>query len=49
MDVMEYETRSGRYRIRLGKGDTKQHEAFLNEILTTAYDQSRTGTTGGGV
>lgn len=49
MDVMEYATRSGRYRIRLGKGDTKKHEAFLNEILKTAYDQSRTGTAGSGL
>ena len=40
LDVMEYDERWGRYRIRLAKGDVKKHEAFLREFLRKAYDEA---------
>lgn len=43
LDVMEYDTRWGRYRIRLGKGDIKSHEEFITELLKTAYEEATTG------
>ena len=36
LDVMDYEERWGRYRIRLAKGDTKRHAEFLTELLAEA-------------
>ncbi|MFO1315659.1 MAG: DUF5655 domain-containing protein [Burkholderiales bacterium] len=38
LDVMEYDARWGRYRIRLAKGDVKKHEVLLRELLKTAYE-----------
>lgn len=40
LDVMDYDTRWGRYRIRLSKGDIKKHESFLRDLLTKAYEHS---------
>lgn len=40
LDVMDYDTRWGRYRIRLSKGDIKKHESFLRDLLTKAYENS---------
>jgi len=37
LDVMDYDDRWGRYRIRLAKGDTKKHAEFLTELLTEAH------------
>ena len=37
LDVMEYDSRWGRYRIRLAKGDITKHEKFIEEILRRAY------------
>lgn len=37
IDVMDYDARWGRYRIRLGKGDVKKHEALLRELMKMAY------------
>lgn len=37
LDVMDYEDRWGRYRIRLSKGDIKKHSGFLSELLTEAH------------
>jgi hypothetical protein len=37
LDVMDYEDRWGRYRIRLSKGDTKKHAEFLTKLLAEAY------------
>jgi len=39
IDVMEYDTRWGRYRIRLGKGDVKKHELLLRDLLKEAYGE----------
>jgi hypothetical protein len=39
VDVMEY-SRSGRYRLRLTKGDTKKHDALLRDLLRRAYDEA---------
>ncbi len=40
LDVMEYDDRWGRYRVRLFKGDVKKHEAFLKEFLKLAFDEA---------
>ncbi len=37
LDVMDYDVRTGRYRIRLSKGDIKKHTEFLKELLVEAY------------
>jgi len=40
LDVMDYDERWGRYRIRLAKGDTKKHEGLLRDLLLRAYSES---------
>lgn len=40
LDVMDYDARWGRYRIRLAKGQIKQHEVFLKDLLNQAYKNS---------
>jgi hypothetical protein len=40
IDVMEYDARWGRYRIRLAKGDIHKHEALLKELLMRAYREA---------
>jgi predicted transport protein len=40
LDVMEYDRRSGRYRIRLTKPDIKKHQELLAELLGLAYEKS---------
>ncbi len=40
LDVMEYHQKSGRYRIRLSKGDVKKHSELLTQVLKSAYDNS---------
>lgn len=37
LDVMDYDSRWGRYRIRLSKGDITKHKEFLTSLLTKAY------------
>lgn len=37
LDVMDYDTRWGRYRIRLAKGDTAKHRDFLAALMTKAF------------
>jgi predicted transport protein len=37
LDVMDYDARWGRYRIRLAKGDTTKHKDFLAELMTKAF------------
>ncbi len=37
LDVMDYDSRWGRYRIRLAKGDITVHKGFLESLLTNAY------------
>lgn len=39
IDVMEYDNRWERYRIRLGKGDVKKHEPLLRELMKKAYGE----------
>ena len=36
LDVMDYDKRWGRYRIRLGKGDAKKHSDVLRELFEAA-------------
>jgi len=40
LDVMDYDERWGRYRIRLAKSDVKKHEVLLTELLRRAYDEA---------
>lgn len=44
LDVMDYDERSGRYRVRLAKGDVKKHAEVLTELLGAAHSKA----TGGG-
>lgn len=37
LDVMDYEDRWGRYRIRLSRGDVKKHTEFLTKLLAEAH------------
>jgi hypothetical protein len=45
LDVMDYDTKWGRYRIRLQKGDVKKHDVLLRRLLELAYEESRGGDT----
>jgi hypothetical protein len=36
-DVLEYDSRNQRYRIRLSQGEIDENEKLLKEILNTAY------------
>ena len=40
VDVMEYDERWGRYRIRLEKGDIQRHDVLLRDLLKIAYSES---------
>jgi len=40
LDVMDYDKRGGRYRIRLSKGDIKKHSEFLTNLLRSVYEDS---------
>ena len=40
LDVMEYDKRSGRYRVRLTRPDIKAHAELLTELLKLAYGSS---------
>jgi predicted transport protein len=40
LDVLDYDKRWGKYRIRLKKVDIKKHSEFLAESLKMAYDGS---------
>lgn len=40
LDVMDYDTKWGRYRIKLSKDDVKKHEQILRELLVEAYKQA---------
>ena len=40
LDVLDYDKRWGKYRIRLKKTDIKKHSEFLAETLKMAYDGS---------
>jgi predicted transport protein len=40
LDVMDYDSRWGRYRIRLAKGDVAKHKDFLTALVTKAFQES---------
>lgn len=40
LDLMDYDSTWGRYRIRLARGDVKKHEEFLIGLLRQAYEDS---------
>jgi hypothetical protein len=37
LDVMDYDTREARYKIRLQKGDVQKHADMLRQLLQTSY------------
>jgi len=40
LDVMDYDNKWGRYRIRLQKGDVKKHADVLRQLLEASYKES---------
>lgn len=40
LDVMEYDTRWGKYRIRVTRNDFKKHEELLRELLRKAHENA---------
>lgn len=40
LDVMDYDKRWSRYRIRLSKGDIKKHAEFLTNLLRSAHENA---------
>lgn len=40
MDVMDYDVRDGRYRIRLAKGEVQKHAALIEELCRTAQKEN---------
>ena len=38
LDLMDYDNRNGRYRIRITKSDIKSHREILKELLESASD-----------
>jgi hypothetical protein len=40
LDVMEYDTRWGRYRIRLQPGDVEKNRKIVESVVALAYEQS---------
>lgn len=43
LDVMDYDSRWGRYRIRLQPGDIGKHRQILEEVVAEAYAASSGG------
>jgi hypothetical protein len=43
LDVMDYDNRWGRYRIRLQKGDVTKHADVLRRLLEMSYKESGGG------
>lgn len=43
LDVMDYDNRWSRYRIRLGKGEAKKHAEILNYLFSAAHNESGSG------
>ena len=40
LDVMDYDSRWGRYRIRLAAGDEAKHGEFLKKLLAKAFEEA---------
>lgn len=40
LDVMDYDRRWGRYRLKLKQGDLSQHGQILKEVIAEAYNQA---------
>jgi hypothetical protein len=41
LDVMDYDVRWGRYRIRLGKGDLPKHEKLLRDLIAKSFQEGQ--------
>ena len=41
LDLMDYDSRWGKYRLRLTKEDISKHEPLLVELMKTAYEQAQ--------
>jgi hypothetical protein len=46
LDVMDYDIRWSRYRIRLGKGDARKHAEILRELFSAAHKEFGGGSSG---
>jgi hypothetical protein len=40
LDLLDYETRWGRYRFKVDESAIKLHEPLLSELLKMAYEES---------
>ena len=40
LDVLDYDNRWNRYRIRLGRGDVKKHAELLQELFSASHAES---------
>lgn len=40
LDLMDYDTKWGRYRFRLQRGDVKKHADVLRQLLEASYRES---------
>ena len=38
LDLMDFDSKWGRYRIRLTKNDVKEHSDFLMELMKKSYE-----------
>ena len=45
IDVVDYDKKWGRYRLRLAKGDIKKHRDLLTKLLRQAYGADEGGRT----
>jgi len=43
LDVMEYDSKRGRYRIRLQPGEIEKHKELLTGLIKTSYSESSKG------
>jgi predicted transport protein len=41
LDLMDYDKKWGRYRIRLSKDDTRKHSGFLSELFKSSYESNK--------
>jgi len=40
VDVMDYDAKWGKYRLRLGKDDLKKHQGLLHELMREAFERA---------
>ncbi|HEY5987586.1 MAG TPA: hypothetical protein VIV12_14605, partial [Streptosporangiaceae bacterium] len=40
VDVLDYDAKWGKYRLRLGKDDLKKHDDLLHQLMREAFERS---------